>query len=847
MSTHRDTDSVKATSKGKKELIKAQRQKLNYEGAAYSYLEIMTEAASFQSEKTVSRFFKGEPVRYKNALAICEVLDLDIEDIVEQIEKESIRKYDWYKICSDKFADQQQKLRTRRGLLNPNPNLDYVPLGLVKPKSRQEKSKYSGFDSSRGMRQYEVPEEEIEKTFEHDTFLDEIVGQPSKSVVIVGEPGAGKSTWMEKIGDYLIQQPNSPPPIFISLSLLDRKLEDYLCGTWLDEALQLQKLLISDEIIKEFKGLLRSQYFCLLLDGLDEMRSEHPTRDLSNDLQGFLKNVRVFLSCRLNLWEASGRQYFFTFDVFRSLAFSDEQVTNFIKQWYGQNLDQGQKLINQLREDRANRLRDLIKNPLRLVMLCSVWDENQELPQTKAELYSEFVGFVYERERGRNKFNISILAEEKLNQALGELAKRMFDAEKVLDQSFVVQILNDQLELAEKLGWLNIIGKSKGKYIYAFYHLTFAEYFAAYAIREASFFFPLKRLDSSKYNFFNPKFREVFLFWMGMTESNQEKTELIRSICRFYTQNWKYFQYYKAAYSKGLIFDAYQELDPRYTENLGSDIYILSALTPSFYSKSINKYQFSRDFTEPEWLVKKLGVWMHQQGKCRIDFRPSEHENPYNVSFDFWTAIKRKNDFLFSLYEKNFDKIKEENKLSKEKVDEIISKDQSQLINYLFIIGNDLFLNGLVIQQLILIMGENTSKLDSTMNAMLQNRDSFNLQAHLSFNYVLIEIVKIHKIDLFACSHFKKYLEFCLNNSFIHFDILRTVSLLIYSLSLQNLQRPQLLSDVILRHLSLLSLDDNYRINKKMSFLKYFLEVSLANLCEDLSYVNFLQLWNITV
>ncbi|MEH2116516.1 MAG: hypothetical protein V7K39_29315 [Nostoc sp.] len=131
---------------------------------------------------------------------------------------------------------------------------------------------------------------------------------------------------------------------------------------------------------------------------------------------------------------------------------------------------------------------------MRLALLCSTWQGfDKGLPETKAGLYQQFVKEVYKWKE--NRFPTTEQQQEELNAALGRLAKRAIDQETSrfrLRHKFVREELGDAKQqnylfsLALKLGWLNEVGvateSATKEKVYAFYHPTFEEYFAALAV-----------------------------------------------------------------------------------------------------------------------------------------------------------------------------------------------------------------------------------------------------------------------------------------------------------------------------------------------------------------------------
>jgi hypothetical protein len=127
-----------------------------------------------------------------------------------------------------------------------------------------------------------------------------------------------------------------------------------------------------------------------------------------------------------------------------------------------------------------------------------------------------------------------------------------------LRQKFVEGVLgecDDELfQFALKVGWLNRVGvdaKSK-KPVYAFYHPTFQEYFAALAINDWDFFLPLAHDNhnpkpvSERYRIFEPQWKEVILLWLGRPHeevAKKQKEEFIKALVEFEDGGGEFYRY----------------------------------------------------------------------------------------------------------------------------------------------------------------------------------------------------------------------------------------------------------------------------------------------------------------
>lgn len=457
----------------------------------------------------------------------------------------------WREICQKMLQKQQHQQRLRRQITELKHEIEiFVPLGLIQPKParrKEEDKKETPFpDAADGMQQYELKSEEITKQYEYQQFIDEVIGQQTKNLAIIGEPGAGKTTWLSKIAEYLADNPDYPSPIFINLSRLDnRTLKDYLLHTWLEEALEFipSQNTVIPALVADFQQQFKHKRVWLLLDGVDEMKTTEnsPLSQLNSQLEGWLTWTRVILTCRLNVWQPNPIA---NFEYYRTLAFSDAELRKFIQQWYekAEKRELGEQLQQKLTAPQHSRIFDLVKNPLRLAMLCQSWYFLQgELPETKANLYQRFVDATYEWKKG--EFGTTAAQRQQLNQALGNLALRMIDKQISLKESVIKDVMSlEEFELAEKLGWLNWVYRDQktDERVYAFFHLSFAEYFAACVIDDWDYFLPRNHVDKpvegKKYRIFENEWNEVFLVWFGLVKdkvSPDLKEELMKKLVNF--------------------------------------------------------------------------------------------------------------------------------------------------------------------------------------------------------------------------------------------------------------------------------------------------------------------------
>ncbi|MEO1377585.1 MAG: NACHT domain-containing protein, partial [Cyanobacteria bacterium J06635_10] len=413
----------------------------------------------------------------------------------------------WVEICCKTLSAANHKRLTTNPLTSVDGvtfSLDevYVPLGLVKRKQRERRG--GNVNPVKGSQLYESEDADSSETLTLNTFLQYLKSKESNRIAIVGEPGAGKTTLLQKIASWIADN-TQDLPIWVSLADLQGKsLEEYLIEDWLKAATRKRR--ISPEIEDSFCEQFNQGRVWLLLDAVDEMAIESSSAlsKIAGYIKGWVADASIVITCRLNVWDA-GKNACSDFETFRNLNFTygnsrtSDLMPKFISCWFQENPELADNLQTELEKPSRRRIRDALKNPLRLALMCLLWGLRRGgLPNTKAMLYEKFMESIYEWKQDR--FPTTSTQRKQLNQALGKLALMAIAAEESkfrLRHRFVCEVLGvpDEglFQLALQLGWLNQVGisETQGEKVYAFYHPTFQEYFAALAIDDWRFFLNL--------------------------------------------------------------------------------------------------------------------------------------------------------------------------------------------------------------------------------------------------------------------------------------------------------------------------------------------------------------------
>ncbi|MCL2928535.1 MAG: NACHT domain-containing protein [Trichodesmium sp. MAG_R01] len=537
--------SLKASKTGLKVIDQARRSK------GWNKVEEAWFEKARVSRSSLMRFWRGAPIVRESFIAICETVGCNWEEIWEEIVDKTISSTDppdievdiseWQELCQTMLEIRRSLTTnqfTARDGIRFEVNDDIVPVGLVKRSRQRLFDKDFRPKPENGSELYKPEEEKIE----YDDFLKlfkDVNSEKPRRIAIIGYPGDGKTTWLQKIAFWVLDNTNNLL-IWISLGdLKDKTIEDYLLEDWLKAAYK--KRIVEEKIENNFVEQFNKGRVWLLLDGVDEI-AEQPVDTLvtvARQLTGWIGEARVVLTCRINVWDDSKNALEDEdFKTYQLLGFESDQINKLIDRWFKNTKieEVGEQLREKLtpspeNQDKLNpnwkRLKDAIKNPLRLTILFYICRRNESLPKLDAEFYRQFIEIFYQWKKKR--FSEKQDKRQKLENALKRLAlEGVKQNQFILPHSLVENTTNDKFlfQLSLQLGLLNQVGIIKGSLnekIYSFWHPAFQEYFAALDIidyhKDYSFDFDIILQN------FASQWSEVYIFWQNLKNISIDKVD----------------------------------------------------------------------------------------------------------------------------------------------------------------------------------------------------------------------------------------------------------------------------------------------------------------------------------
>lgn len=318
-----------------------------------------------------------------------------------------------------------------------------------------------------------------------------------KWLMVVGEPGSGKSVFLRRLALAYAQGELHHIPILLELHRLS-ELTNWL-QTYLVDVLARNDFPNAESFIQVG---LEHGLFLLLFDGLDEVPTDQRKRVVRHikDLLDRHDKCRAVITCRTAVYHGEFDNW--ANQKLEIVEFSDQQIHSFLAAWG--DMPQGKSaehLLGNLRE-RPN-IMALARNPLLLTIIAYLYTDTPfVLPHSRAEFYDKSISELLEKwdqekdrhnqyKPGHKRLILQHLALFNQDSAkAGNEDRRSIDLTTALREIKTVLpslTLRDEdaqpilEEIEERSGLMLLIdGGTK----YQFTHLTLQEFFAAQALKD---------------------------------------------------------------------------------------------------------------------------------------------------------------------------------------------------------------------------------------------------------------------------------------------------------------------------------------------------------------------------
>lgn len=220
-----------------------------------------------------------------------------------------------------------------------------------------------------------------------------------KKVVILGDPGIGKSTLLKKLFIDICKKKCFPDflPVYIPLSNLEISDINFINNYILQKYKKLNGV---------FEYFIENGHTFFLLDGLDEI--DYREQQLVSSVIDHLVSIgnKVFLTCRTTVFPRG--LFSSDFKIFECIGFNTAQRRKFLRLWFDDDLNLATLIENEIVNNMGTA--SISRNPLLLSLVAMHFDNNKnfKLPKKRISIYLKSIQLLLERREKKNIWKIPI-------------------------------------------------------------------------------------------------------------------------------------------------------------------------------------------------------------------------------------------------------------------------------------------------------------------------------------------------------------------------------------------------------------------------------------------------------
>ncbi len=380
--------------------------------------------------------------------------------------------------------------------------------------------------------QKEKGEEEKKEKIERLPVLEGICKYATEHVLLVGRPGSGKSTALARLllqeAEIALSDRNAKIPVLVELRYLPSEAnESSVCDHIVAFMHKHDPALDIDEA--GIKQLLRQGRLLLLVDGVNELPSDRGRVMVNQFRELYQKTCPMIFTTR----ELSAGGDLGIAKRLEMQPLTEPQMQQFVMAYLP---TQGERLLRQL----SGRLREFGQTPLLLWMLCSLFQQSEQIPPNLGMVFRAFtVGY---GDRIKQDVTLSKDSRAWWGRLLQYLAFKMTCGESLTElqvaisrreaEQFLVEFLRGKVEFADDCAvrWLEDLLKHHLIQIsndrIEFRHQLIQEYYAAEWLLGLLPSLSDARLQQGYLNYL--KWTESLALMLALVEGEEQAVRVVR-------------------------------------------------------------------------------------------------------------------------------------------------------------------------------------------------------------------------------------------------------------------------------------------------------------------------------